>query len=421
MEACQQFFDFCEAGKGWEVCKEFAADDGTFCCQAMDALPGPPVSECTTIQQYTDWMSGVVANFGEKATVDVHTKSFDADTDTAMFFATFGGFSHYVYVLKMKDGKISEFTKIWNDAYAGKIACGAEEEQPKVDNKTNAEGAAAEGENAVAAPLEDGTVTLAPYFKLKDVAKFKELWKADYENFGHKEDCVHYAFTFTDNSRAHCREAYKSGEAVIQHIMDVGKVFNSEVGGCIHPDVADLEKLELHGPALELEKVKKWNEEGPKIPFQYFVTEWGFRPAKPAMNDDTVVHLYPYFELENEEHFKKIWKDAYPATKAAAEEEKSHQYAFSFCEDYDSKGKMASCREAYADAASMLLHIMHVGAQFHGNDAETGCIHPDNAGLARLEVHGPAAQLEIIKATEGIKDLPWTYFNTEWGFRNETK
>lgn len=37
----------------------------------------------------------------------------------------FGRFSHYVYVLKMNDGKISEFTKVWNDAYAGKIAAGA--------------------------------------------------------------------------------------------------------------------------------------------------------------------------------------------------------------------------------------------------------------------------------------------------------
>merc|ERR1740130_219707 len=347
-------------------------------------------------------------------------------------------------------------------------ACGAEEdEKNKKDLAANGEGAAAEGEaaaaegeNAVAAPLagpavspqgplEDGTVTFAPYFKLKDAAKFKELWKAATTittcseelrvMFWIKQedafiDCIHYAFTFTDDGRAHCREAYKSGEAVIQHIADVGGVFNGEVdaeakkelkdlAGCIHPDVAELERLELHGPAAELEKIKKWNE-GPKLPFQYFVTEWGFRPARPYMDDDTVVHLYPYFELKNEENFTKIWKDAYPATKAAAEEEKSHQYAFSFCKEGDSKG-MASCREAYADAASMLLHIEHVGAQFHDKDAETGCIHPDNAKLARLEVHGPAAQLEIIKTTEGIKDLPWTYFETGthplggsvWGFR----
>ena len=43
-----------------------------------------------------------------------------------------------------------------------------------------------------------------------------------------------------------------------------------------------------------------------------------------------VCHLYPYFTLKDATKFKKIWSDAYPATKAAAGEEKSHQYSFSF-------------------------------------------------------------------------------------------
>ena len=43
-----------------------------------------------------------------------------------------------------------------------------------------------------------------------------------------------------------------------------------------------------------------------------------------------VCHLYPYFTLKDATKFKKIWSDAYPATKAAAAEEKSHQYSFSF-------------------------------------------------------------------------------------------
>merc|ERR1711959_755434 len=82
--------------------------------------------------------------------------------------------------------------------------------------------------------LNDNTCTLAPYFKLKDAAKFKELWKADYAKFAHKDDCVHYAFTFTDDDRAHCREAYKNAEGVIQHIKDVGGVFhgNDAETGC---------------------------------------------------------------------------------------------------------------------------------------------------------------------------------------------
>jgi hypothetical protein len=290
----------------------------------------------------------------------------------------------------------------------------AEEEAP--EEECPAECAVAES-----SPLEDGTVTLAPYFKLKNAEKFKELWKADYTKFAHKDDCVHYAFTFTDDGRAHCREAYKDAAGVIQHITDVLGVFhhNNAESGCIHPDNAELEKLEIHGPAEELEKIKQ--SDFAKLPFEYFVTEWGFRPAKPAMENDTVVHLYPYFKLKNEEHFKKIWRDAYPATQGHAEAEKTHQYAFSFCENYMEGGKYASCRESYADAESMLLHISNVSGQFHADDAATGSIHEDNAALDRLEIHGPADQLEVVKNTEGIKDLEWTYFTTEWGFRNETK
>merc|ERR1712159_895333 len=57
--------------------------------------------------------------------------------------------------------------------------------------------------------LEDNTVTLAPYFTVHDVDKFKAIWRADYAQFAHKEDCVHYAFTFSDDNHAHCREAYQ--------------------------------------------------------------------------------------------------------------------------------------------------------------------------------------------------------------------
>ena len=87
---------------------------------------------------------------------------------------------------------------------------------------------------------------------------------------------------------------------VIQHIKDVLGVFHDRVAetGCIHPDNAELEKLEVHGPAAELEKIK--NSEFAGLPFQYFVTEWGFRPAKAAMENDTVLHLYPYFKLKNQ-------------------------------------------------------------------------------------------------------------------------
>jgi hypothetical protein len=250
--------------------------------------------------------------------------------------------------------------------------------------------------------LEDNTCTLAPYFKLKNAAKFKEIWQGDYANFAHKDDCVHYAFTFTeDDSRAHCREAYPDAEKLLQHIGDVGAVFHPNEGGCLHPEVAELERLEIHGPAAELEKLKEPLKE---LPVTYYTCEWGFRPSKEAMAEDTVVHLYPYFKLKDAVDFKKIWGDAYAATKAAAEEEHTHQYAFSF-----EGSNMASCRESYGDAAGILCHLGNV-------DGPLKAALDGPSDLDRLEVHGPAAELEKLK--EALGPLGAQFFVTGWGFRN---
>merc|ERR1711881_454739 len=94
------------------------------------------------------------------------------------------------------------------------------------------------------------------------------------------------------------------------------------------------------------------------LPVQWFVSEWGFRPAKAAMENDTVCHLYPYFELKDGAAFRKIWSDAYPATMKAAADEKSHQYSFSF----EKEKNLASCRESYGDADGVKLHLKNVDA-----------------------------------------------------------
>ena len=244
--------------------------------------------------------------------------------------------------------------------------------------------------------LEDSVVTLCPYFKLKDAAKFKEIWQADYKNFAHKADCAHYSFGFTEDGRAHCREAYTSAETVLQHLADVDAPLKAVLDG-----PAELERLEVHGPKAEIDKLVE-----PLTPFgaKFFVAEWGFRPSKPAMEFDSVMHLYPYFKLKEPEKFKQIWKDAYTATKAAADEEKSHQYAFSF----DGSGA-ASCRESYADAEGVLTHLKNV-------DTPLKAVLDGPAELERLEVHGPKAECE--KLQEALGPLGCIFFHTEWGFRN---
>jgi len=261
-------------------------------------------------------------------------------------------------------------------------------------------------------------VQLSPYFEIVDLEAFKAIWSEDFKTFGHKEDCCNYAFTFSeDGKKAHCREAYWNADAVNQHIADVSGP-DGKTGAfprCLDEKIAKLDHLELHGPADELEKFKAGPNKG--LPVVYFTTEWGFRAARPAMAEDTVCHLYPYFAVKDVPAFKKIWKDAYAATQANAEAEKSHQYAFSFSTDADGK-TTACCREAYADGASLKLHIDNVLAPFGA------CLAPEIASVDRIEVHAPSSQLPTIKehaALEAQEEGKVQYMQVEWGFRNEVK
>merc|ERR1712054_430388 len=113
------FFHALESGKGWAECSQYCTSSATFSCQATDALPGPPVTACESVEAYAEWMAGVCANMGDQATYELNAKGFDEESGNALFFATFGGFSHYVYVMHVNgDGKIDSVTKCWNDAHA---------------------------------------------------------------------------------------------------------------------------------------------------------------------------------------------------------------------------------------------------------------------------------------------------------------
>jgi hypothetical protein len=271
---------------------------------------------------------------------------------------------------------------------------------------------------AEAPKLEDGICQLSPYFKVRDLAKFKQIWQADYAAFAHKEDCAHYAFTFsTDHleegfeARAHCREAYWDADTLHQHIDDVAAgPFAAVLAG-----PAEVERLEAHGPAAEIDKIKTGKYAGLPWADNFYTCEWGFRPTKEAMENDTVCHLYPYFQVHDVAAFKKTWSNAYAATQANAEDEKSHQYAFSFCTKDGST--TAACRESYADADSVLKHIGNVDAPFNATNGACG---KEISEIIRIEMHGPAA--EIAKLKEALKDAPFDlhFFETGWGFRNAT-
>ena len=124
MAVATAFFDACESGRGWAATAEYVSAGATFDVQAMDSIPGPAITDCHTVQDYAEWMKGVVKELGPQATFSINAAAFDEARSTAIFYATFGGFSDYVYSLSMESGKITHMTKIWNDAYAFKIISG---------------------------------------------------------------------------------------------------------------------------------------------------------------------------------------------------------------------------------------------------------------------------------------------------------
>jgi quinol monooxygenase YgiN len=104
------------------------------------------------------------------------------------------------------------------------------------------------------------------------------------------------------------------------------------------------------------------------------------------------VTLHPYFKV----HPGKLeaFTAGFPAfTEKTAKEEKNLFYEFTV------NGDEVFCREGYEDAEGLLAHLENIGALL----AEALKI----ADLARLEVHGPAAELEKLRG-------PLAHLNPAW-------
>ncbi len=126
-KTAREFFEACETGKGWDVCKAWCHDDATFSCQA-DAL-----ADVTSLAGYAGWMQGLLGPIPDG---HYELKAFAADEDqgavvaSAVFHGTNSGdggpvpptgktvATDYVYVMDFDGSKIRHMTKIWNDVPA---------------------------------------------------------------------------------------------------------------------------------------------------------------------------------------------------------------------------------------------------------------------------------------------------------------
>ena len=124
LEQARAFFDACETGQGWDVCRAYCHPDATFSAQA-DAL-----ADVSTVEGYCEWMKGLLTPIPDGR---YELKCFAADEENncvaavAVFHGTQTGpggpgeptgnrvAADYVYAMQFDGDRIRHMTKIWND------------------------------------------------------------------------------------------------------------------------------------------------------------------------------------------------------------------------------------------------------------------------------------------------------------------
>jgi predicted ester cyclase len=123
----REFFDACEAGKGWEVCKAYCRPNATFAAQAE------PLADVRTLEQYTEWMKGLMGILPD-GRYEIKSFATDDERKNVSAYAVFSGThtgpggpcpptgkrvaSDYVYVMQFDGDRIAHMTKIWNAGVA---------------------------------------------------------------------------------------------------------------------------------------------------------------------------------------------------------------------------------------------------------------------------------------------------------------
>ncbi len=115
----------------------------------------------------------------------------------------------------------------------------------------------------------DTVCTLVPYFQINDgqLEAFKVLGPQFVAKTGTEPGCVHYAFSF-NGTVAHCREGYDNAAALLAHLDNVGALLGEAL------KLSQIIRLEVHGPAAELEKLR---EPMASLSPQFFTLAPGFR------------------------------------------------------------------------------------------------------------------------------------------------
>ena len=81
-DVARQFFEACEAGKGWAACQAYCKPDASFSSQAE------PLVDVKTLQGYADWMQGLMKMMPD-GHYDLKCWATDAERNNVIAYATF--------------------------------------------------------------------------------------------------------------------------------------------------------------------------------------------------------------------------------------------------------------------------------------------------------------------------------------------
>jgi quinol monooxygenase YgiN len=113
----------------------------------------------------------------------------------------------------------------------------------------------------------DNAISIHPYFQIHQgqLDACKSFLAQFNEKVANEAKCLYYNFTLKGD-QLFCREAYEDAEGVQAHLENCGALLGEFL------KIADLTRIEIHGPADELEKLKPTFEE---MNPEYYLCECG--------------------------------------------------------------------------------------------------------------------------------------------------
>lgn len=99
--------------------------------------------------------------------------------------------------------------------------------------------------------LIEQSVSIHPYFNVRpgQLDAARALLQEFVALTARENQVLYYEFTIHEQ-QVFCREAYVGADGALAHLKNVGEVLGKLLA------IADLARLEVHGPAAELEKLK---------------------------------------------------------------------------------------------------------------------------------------------------------------------